>query len=361
VGIAIVGAGVISQQYLTMLSACPDTNVIAVADLDVDRAKAVAQRHGVPVGGDVDSVLARPDVELVVNLTIPAAHAQVATAALQAGKHVYGEKPLTLRREDGEKVLAEAASRGLLVGNAPDTFLSAGFQSAKRAISSGAIGTPVAAVTAMQGFGPERWHPGPEFLFQHGGGPLLDMGPYYLTALVALLGPVTQVAGTARTGRAERVIGSGPRAGTRFAVEVPTHVSALIDFVAGSTASSVFSFDSPLPRSQMEITGTEATLSLPNPNTLQGPLRIRRADDEEWQELPVTGTTAGRGVGVVEMARSLRNESPPRASGELALHVLDAMLGIGTSAEQSTFVPLAPAQVEAEPLPEDWDPHASTL
>jgi predicted dehydrogenase len=187
------------------------------------------------------------------------------------------------------------------------------------------------------------------------------MGPYYLTALVALLGPVTQVAGTARTGRAERVIGSGPRAGTRFAVEVPTHVSALIDFVAGSTASSVFSFDSPLPRSQMEITGTEATLSLPNPNTLQGPLQIRRADDEEWQELPVTGTTAGRGVGVVEMARSLRNESPPRASGELALHVLDAMLGIGTSAEQSTFVPLAPAQVEAEPLPEDWDPHASTL
>jgi len=328
VGVALIGAGVISGQYLSNLTAFPDVRVIAVADLDVDRAATVAAQYEIPVSGDVSTALAVPEVELVVNLTVPAAHSAVALAALEAGKHVYGEKPLTLDPASGEKLLAEAAARGLLIGNAPDTFLGAGLQSAQRALRSGAIGTPVAAATAVQGPGPESWHPSPEFLFQIGAGPLYDLGPYYLTALVSLLGPVERVAATARQARAQRVIGSGPKAGTVFDVEVPTYVTALLDLETGPSVISTFSFDSPLPRRVIEITGTEGTLSVPDPNTFEGPLRVRSVKDDDWRELPVTGPTAGRGLGVLDMARALRTGAPHRASGAMALHVLETMAAI---------------------------------
>lgn len=361
VGVAIIGAGVISKQYLDNLKTFPDVTVVGLADIDVDRAKAVADEHGVPVSGDVATILALPEVEIVINLTIPAAHAEVALAAVQAGKHVYGEKPLTLNTADGEKLLAEAAARGVRVGNAPDTFLGAGLQSAKRAIDSGAIGTPVAAYTATQSFGPERWHPSPEFLFQIGAGPLYDIGPYYLTSLVALFGSVSQVAATARQGRAERVIGKGPKAGTKFAVEVPTHVTALIDFASGPSTSSTFSFDSALGRTLIEVTGTEGTLWVPDPNGFSGPLQVRGGNDTEWRELPVEGTTAGRGIGVLEMARAIRADQPHRASGELALHVLDVMEAVSSSAERGEFVTLSSSAVEPAVLPADWDPQVATL
>ena len=361
VTVAVIGAGVISTQYLGNLAGFPDVEVVAVADLDTARAKATADEYGIPVSGDVDTVLALPEVELVVNLTIPAAHAAVARAALQAGKHVYGEKPLALDPVDGEKLLAEAAGRGLRIGNAPDTFLGAGVQSAIRAIESGAIGTPVAATTSVMNFGPERWHPSPEFLFQHGAGPLFDLGPYYLTALVALLGPATQVAASARQGRAERVIGSGPRAGTRFDVEVPTHVTALIDFAAGASAATTFSFDSALPRMQFEVTGTEGTLELGDPNTFGGPLRVRGGSDEDWRDLPVTGTGAGRGIGVLDLARSLRADRPHRASGEMAQHVLDTMAAITDSAAAGEFRTVASRCAAPESLPADWSPEQATL
>src|SRR5438270_237528 len=269
VGVAIIGAGVISNEYLRNLTAFPDVRVLAVADLDLDRAAAIADQYGVPVCGGVADVLAIPEVELVVNLTSPAAQASVALTALRAGKHVYGEKPLTLDPASGEKLLAEAEAAGLRVGNAPDTFLGAGLQSALRALRSGVIGQPVAVTTVIQNPGPESWHPNPEFLFQIGAGPLYDIGPYYLTALTALLGPATRVAATARRARAQRVIGSGPRAGTVFDVEVPTYVTALIDLAGGAAAASTFSFDSPLPRRMIEITGTEGTLSVPDPNTVE--------------------------------------------------------------------------------------------
>ncbi|MEU9115862.1 Gfo/Idh/MocA family oxidoreductase [Streptomyces sp. NPDC048483] len=300
VGVALVGAGVISTEYLRALTAFPDIRVLGVADLDTRRAEEAAREYGVPVAGDVATVLAVPEVEVVVNLTAPAAHTTVARAALEADKHVYGEKPLALEPADGAKLLGEATERGLRVGSAPDTFLGAGIQSAIRAIHAGVIGTPIAAATATLGPGPESWHHSPEFLFQQGAGPLFDIGPYYLTALVALLGPVRQVAATARTGRAERVIGSGPKAGKRFPVEVPTHVTALIDFGRGASASSTFSFDSPIERTVIEITGTDGTLRVPDPNSFSGPLRVRGAGDEKWRELAVEGTTAGRGIGVLE-------------------------------------------------------------
>jgi predicted dehydrogenase len=361
VGVAIVGAGVISAQYLENLTAFPDVRVLAIADLDVERAAAVAGQYGVPASGDLDRVLAMAEVELVVNLTTPAAHAAVAHAALEAGKHVYGEKPLTLDPAAGEKLLAAAQAAGLRVGNAPDTFLGAGLQSSLRALRSGVIGTPIAVTTVIQNPGPESWHPNPQFLFQVGAGPLYDIGPYYLTALTALLGPATRVAATARQARAQRVIGSGPLAGTVFDVEVPTHVTALIDLASGPSVASTFSFDSPLRRRMIEITGTEGTLSVPDPNTFEGPLLLRGPRDEDWRELPVTGPLAGRGLGVLDMARALRSGEPHRASGQLAQHVLATMAAIADSAESGEFRDVQSSTAVPEALPEGWDPYAGTL
>ncbi|GAA3834568.1 Gfo/Idh/MocA family oxidoreductase [Sphaerisporangium flaviroseum] len=356
-----MGAGAISDAYLRNLTAFPDVEVLGVADLEVERAQAKARAYDVPVAGDVDTILALPEVEIVVNLTIPAAHAAVASGVLRAGKHVYGEKPLTLDPEEGDKLLAEAAARGLRVGNAPDTFLGAGLQSAKRALASGMIGTPMAATAVMQSPGPESWHPNPEFLYQRGAGPLFDIGPYYLTALIAMMGPLSKVAATARQARPHRVIGSGPKGGTSFAVEVPTHVMALIDFVGGASASSTFSFDSPANVTMIEIIGTEGTLSLPDPNTFGGPLKVRGAGDGDWRDLPLEGTTIGRGLGVLDMARALRADLPHRASGTMALHVLEAMTAIIESADRGEFRHLETTVTEPDPLPIGWDPHEATL
>lgn len=360
VGVAVVGAGVISKQYLTNLTTFPDVVVHAVADLDTARAAEVAATHGIPYGGDVATALAMPEVELVLNLTVPAAHVEVDLAALASGKHVYSEKPLALDRTGAAKVRTAARAAGLRVGCAPDTFLGAGIQSALRALRSGIIGTPVAATASFQSAGPERWHPSPEFLFQPGAGPLFDMGPYYLTALVALLGTVDRVAATATTGRAERTIGSGPRAATTFTVGTPTHVNALLGFTSGASASAAFSFDSSGTAFWLEIIGTEGSLALPDPNTFGGPLRIRRPGGE-WTGLPVTGTEVGRGIGILDMARSLRTGTPQRASGELAEHVLATMEQILASAQGGTFQSLPPAEPTIEPLPEDWDPTAATV
>ncbi|MGW3954852.1 Gfo/Idh/MocA family protein [Streptomyces sp. NPDC004752] len=361
VGVALVGAGVISTVYLKSLTAFPDVQVLGVADLDVGRARAQAARFGVPVAGDVETVLAVPEVEIVVNLTIPAAHTEVAVAALAAGKHVYGEKPLAPAPSDGAKILAEASSRGLRVGCAPDTFLGAGLQAAARALHSGAIGEPVSATAVVQGPGPESWHPSPEFLYQHGGGPLFDIGPYYLTALVALLGPVGKVAAGARQARDRRVIGSGPRAGTEFAVDVPTHVHALLDFDRGPSAAATFSFDSAAPRHLIEITGTEGTLALPDPNTFGGPLRVREFGAQDWRDLPVDGSVGDRGVGVLDLARAIRTGAPHRASGDLAHHVLDLMTSITGAADRMEFVSLESRVDPPAVLPADWDPAAPTL
>ncbi|MEW9554668.1 Gfo/Idh/MocA family protein [Nonomuraea sp. NPDC050783] len=361
VGVALVGAGVISGQYLRNLTSFPDVRVLGVADLDTERAAAVAREHGVPVSGPLATVLGLPEVEIVVNLTVPSAHAAVALESLRAGKHVYGEKPFAMDPDEGAKVMAEAAGLGLRVGGAPDTFLGAGLQSALHALRSGLIGEPVAVTAATQSLGPESWHPNPEFFYQPGGGPLYDLGPYYLTALVSLLGPVARVAASTRRARARRVVGSGPKAGTTFPVDVPTHVNALLDFPGTATAAATFSFDSPVNRRMIEIIGTEGALSLPDPNTFEGPLLARGAHDTDWRELPVSGTTASRGIGVLDMARSLRAGTPHRASGELAYHVLDLMAAIALAGERAEFRTVASTLTAPEPLPDGWDPYAATL
>jgi predicted dehydrogenase len=214
--------------------------------------------------------------------------------------------------------------------------------------------------TVMQGYGPEHWHPSPEFLFQTGGGPLFDMGPYYLTALTAAFGPVARVAATARTARSERVIGSGPRAGTRFAVEVPTYVSALLEFAAGPAANMIFSFDAPNRDLVFEVAGTASTLRVPNPNDFDGPSALLRTGDREWKEVPAEGTTAGRGLGVLEMARAIRAGVAHRASGERALHVVEVMTAAIESAKSGMFVDITSTVESVDPLPAGWDPFTRT-
>jgi predicted dehydrogenase len=361
VGIGLIGAGNISAEYLDNLTAFPDTRVLAIGDLRADAARARADAFGIPVAGEPGVVLDHPDVELVVNLTIPAAHAEVAGGAIAAGKHVWNEKPLAADRVAALDLLERAAEAGLRVGCAPDTFLGGGLQATRRLIDGGAIGEPLTALALMQSPGPDAWHPNPAFLFEEGAGPLFDIGPYYLTALVQLFGPIERAAAIGSIARAERVVGAGPLAGSRFPVRTPSHVSTLLGFTSGQSAEAILTFDSPLPRVLLEVTGSEATLVLPDPNRFDGDVCIRRRGSSA--EEPVASTTARstRGTGVLEMARAIRAGRPHRADGALAFHVLDAMVAIRRSIAEAAFVPVESSVGRAEPLPDDWDPAAATL
>lgn len=360
VRIGVVGAGVISTQYLPNLAAADDVEVVMVADLDVDRAADRAREYGIAASGDVDELLARDDVELVVNLTVPAAHVPVGLRAVQAGKHVFAEKPLALDRASAAQLREAAARAGVRVASAPDTILGAGLQTARRLVADGAIGSPLTALARFEVAGPDRWHPNPEFLFARGGGPLLDMGPYYLSWLVELLGPVARVVAHGSRSHAERIIGSGPRAGSRFPVEVPTHVAGLLEFVGGASAQVVFSFQSPLERAGvLEVTGTDGALVLPDPNTFDGGSTLWTGDGHDT--VPARGSTMSRGHGVVELARAIRAGVPERASGELAFHVLDVMLALEESAASGDPVAITSTATPSRALPDDWDPLARTL
>ena len=362
VGVAVIGAGNISKQYLDNLTVFPDLKVLVIADLFEEAAEARAKEYGIAEWGGVDAALNHPDVEIIVNLTIPAAHVEVATAAVNAGKHVWTEKPFSLDRASGLGLLKTADAAGIRLGCAPDTFLGAGLQTARRLIERGDIGTPLTAMTTFQTPGPESWHPNPAFLFQTGAGPLFDMGPYYLTTLVQTFGSIRKVAAVGSSAKATRVIGSGPKAGEEFTVEVPTHVSAMAQFESGASSHSVFSFESPrVHMGFVEITGTEATLSLPDPNNFDGAIRLWRAGDEDWTTVPATGPASGRGMGVLDMARSIRAGVPHRATGNLAYHVLDTMVSITESMETGTFVDVESSAPASPALPEDWAPETATL
>lgn len=362
VGIGIIGAGVISETYLENLTSFPDVTVHAIGDLFEESAARRAEQFGIETSGGVDAVLSHPDVEIVVNLTIPAAHVPIALEAVAAGKHVFSEKPFSLDRESGRHLLAAAADAGVRVGCAPDTFLGAGLQAAFRAIAEGKIGTPLTALTLMQSPGPESWHPNPAFLFQEGAGPLFDIGPYYLTALVQAFGSISRVAASGSTSRPRRTIGSGPKAGEEFDVTVPSHVGALLQFADGGSGQGIWSFDSALSRHGfVEITGTEGTLVLPDPNYFDGDLVLHRRGSEGSELLESTVASSTRGTGVLELARALRENRPHRASGELAFHVVDTMVSIAESIETGEFVTVGSSAPTVPPLPADWDPRAATL
>jgi predicted dehydrogenase len=363
VGIGLIGAGVISDQYLSNLTVFPDVRVLFIADIDEPRAAAQAEKWDVPRSGSVDALLADDEVEIVINLTIPAAHVSVALQAVRAGKHVWGEKPYALDRESGKELLAAAKAAGKRVCVAPDTFLGAGLQTALRSIGDGTIGTPLNAVAMLQSPGPESWHPSPEFLFAVGGGPLFDIGPYYLTTLVQTFGAVSRVSATASKAFSTRTIGSGPKAGTEFPVEVPTHYSALIEFEGGGSAQTVFSFESQLKRAGfVEIAGEKGTLVLPDPNNFDGASTLYTADaGDDGQQVEAVGSTYTRGTGVVELARAIRADVPERVPGELAFHVLDVMVSITEAAERGEAVLVESTVTPSPTLPEGWDPAESTL
>jgi predicted dehydrogenase len=344
VKVGVIGCGNISGIYLKNCTQFDILEVAACADLDLSRAQAKAQEYGIPKATTVKELLADPEIEIVLNLTIPAAHAEIALAAVEAGKSVYNEKPLTIRREDAQALLKAAAAKGVRVGGAPDTFLGGGLQTCRKLMDDGLIGKPVAASAFMVCHGHESWHPDPEFYYKVGGGPMFDMGPYYLTALVALIGPVRRVAGSTQITFPEREITSQPKAGTKVKVEVPTHVTGLLEFEAGAIGTFVTSFDvwaAELPI--IEIYGTAGTLSVPDPNTFGGPVRLRRAGDQAWQNMPLAFGYAenSRGLGVADMAYGLRTAAAHRASGELTTHVLDIMHAIHDSAAQGVHVPLS--------------------
>lgn len=330
ISVGIIGVGVISAQYLDQLEQVAGIRVSAVADLDAGRAAQVAASCGARAES-VDELLADPAVDIVLNLTTPPFHARIDRSALAAGKHVYSEKPLAVELGDGEAVLAEAGRTSLRVGCAPDTFLGTGLQTTLAALRSGQIGTPFAASAFWSSPGHEQWHPNPGFYYVPGGGPVLDMGPYYLTALVTHLGPVRRVRSVTTTTGRERVIATGPLAGQRVEVAVPTHASAILEHTAGAVSTITVSFeiwDSGHPK--LEIYGTAGTLSLPDPNCFDGIGSIYRADEGRWQELPVTHgfVGAGRGTGLADMARAIRDGGPHRADGALALHVLEVMAAV---------------------------------
>lgn len=352
--IGLIGCGKISSIYFQNLGAFAGTTIVACADIDLARAREQAAQFGVPRAGSVEELLADPEVEVVLNLTIPQAHGPVALAALEAGKSVYNEKPLAIDRATAQRLLEVARQRGLRVGGAPDTFLGGGLQTCRQLIDEGRIGTPVAATAFMLGHGPEGWHPNPDFFFQPGAGPMFDMGPYYLTALVTLLGPVQRVTGATRISFPERTIGSQPLAGAKITVNVPTHVTGLLDFSGGPIATVVTSFDvwsHNTPR--LEIYGSKGTLSLPDPNTFGGPVRLRGAQEREWTDIALTHGNTGnsRGIGILDMAAAIRNDRPQRASGELAFHVLDIMHAVHDASQEGRHVTLGSTLTRPAPLP----------
>jgi predicted dehydrogenase len=299
-------------------------------------------------------MMADPSIEIILNLTIPNAHAEVAFKALEAGKSIYNEKPLAITRQDGQKMLAQAKSKGLLVGGAPDTFLGGGLQTCRKLIDDGWIGAPVAATAFMLCHGHESWHPAPEFYYKVGGGPMFDMGPYYLTALISLMGPVRRVTGSARITFPTRQITSQPLNGTVISVDVPTHVAGVLDFANGAITTLVTSFDvwaHNMPC--IEIYGTTGSLSVPDPNGFGGPVKVRRPGMENWTEIPLSHGYARntRSIGVADMAYALRSGRPHRANGAMAYHVLDIMHAIHDASREGKHIELQSTCPQPAPLP----------
>lgn len=335
VGVGVIGCGVISAAYLKAARHFDVLDVRAVADLNPAAAEARGAEFGIPAV-TIDALLADPSIEIVLNLTVPKAHVAVGLRAVEAGKHVHSEKPLGVTFAEARRLVDAAAARGVRVGCAPDTFLGGAHQEARRLIDAGAIGTPVGGTAFFLCPGHERWHPAPAFYYEEGGGPVLDMGPYYITDLVNLLGPVADVAAMVATPRAERVIGSAPLKGTTIPVHVPTHTAATLRFVSGAIVQVSLSFDVHAHRHiPLEIYGTTGSLIVPDPNFFGGEVRLFEANGD-WQEVEHHRRYADdnyRIIGVADMARAIRENRPHRASGALALHVLEVMEAFGRSSD----------------------------
>ena len=355
VRVGIIGCGNIFDQYAKAMPVYRVLDVRACADLDIARARDKANACNLKALG-VDELLASQDIDLVVNLTIPSSHARVATAALKAGKHVYSEKPLALDRNEAARLTALAKRRGLLLGSAPDTFFGAGLQTCVDAIRRGAIGTPVSALAFMLGHGMEHWHPNPFFFYQKGAGPMFDMGPYYLTALVVLLGPAVRVCASTKISFAKRRITSQPNAGRFISPTTPTHVAGVVDFASGASASITVSFDAwsrpSLP--PLVVYGSKGALLVPDPNRFDDPVRICR-EGKEPEDVPLSHVTGrGRGAGVADLAYSiLRRRRACRVDSALGQHVVEIMSAFEVSSTRGRHVQLRTTCRQPAPLPKN--------
>jgi predicted dehydrogenase len=359
--VGVVGAGNISPQYLKHIATYPDVEIVVISDLIEERSAERAKEYGVathgtpgPEGSDI--IYDNADVEYVINITNPQNHIDVSLEAIRAGKHVWSEKPLGLNLAGAKQILNEAEAHGVVVGCAPDTVFGPGFQTVLRKIRSGAIGKPMGGLAIMQQPGPDLWHPGPEFLFQVGAGPTLDIGPYYFTALVLGLGDVTSVTAGGGKAREVRTVMKGPKAGTEFEVEVPTDVRVLLRHSSGATSLVLLTFDSGLSRHGMlEFQGTEGVIVAPDPNVHFGKV-VTHKDGKVVEELDVPEAGMGRGIGLVDMVRSIKAGLRPRAHADLAYHVLEVMLAVQTAVESGETVQIQSKAPEVDPIPADWTP-----
>jgi predicted dehydrogenase len=350
--VGIVGCGVISSAYAANAAAFDTFEIVACADLEPVRCAALAAEHALEVLS-VEELLASPSIDLVLNLTPPLAHVAVTRSALEAGKHVYSEKPLAVTAADAAELVGLAGGQGKRIGCAPDIFLGRAYQTARALLDQGAIGEPLAASAAMVGGGQERWHPHPDIFFGNGAGPLLDMGPYYLTAIVALLGPVRRVTGFASTLVTERRIEIGPRTGELFAAETPTHTAAVMELAGGLPATLVATFEAPGNYSSMLVVhGTEGELALPDPNAFEGPVQIRRSRGG-WEDVSYArvGALDARGLGVHDLVEAIAEDRPHRASAELAAHVVDVATSILVSGERGSVVTVQSEARRPDALP----------
>lgn len=347
--VGLIGTGNIAPAYIKGSRHFSEViDVIACSDINMGKARAFADEHSL-TAMTTEDLLASKDIDIVVNLTVPAVHAELTLAAIKAGKHVHSEKPLATTRADGERLVTAAREHGVRLGCAPDTFMGGGLQTALKLLNDGAIGEPIAAVAFFTSRGPESWHPNPTFFYQFGGGPLFDLGPYYLTSLIALLGPVRRVSATARASFKERLAGTGDM----LKVDVNTHFSGSLDFASGAIATVITSFDvwaSNLPR--IEIYGSDGSLSVPDPNTFGGKVRLFTSQRDAWEDIPLTHSAqVGRGVAVADMAYAIQSGRPHRANGDLAYHVLDMMEAFDASSNSGTHIALTSACERPAPLP----------
>jgi len=353
VGIGVVGCGNISAAYLTAANIFPVLDIIALSDANPEAAKARAEEFGLKARS-VEETLADPTVEIVLNLTVPKAHVEVGLAAIASGKHVYSEKPLGVNVAEAGKLIEAADAKGLRIGCAPDTFLGGAHQTARQCVDEGMIGRPIGGTAFFMCPGHERWHPNPGFYYLQGGGPMLDMGPYYLTDLVNLLGPIASVSGVATRLRSERRVTSEPLNGAHIPVEVATHVTGTLLFANGAAVSIAMSFDAPRHKHvPIELYGEVGSLIVPDPNHFGGKVEFASAD-EDWREIPITRTYADgnyRILGLADLASAIRANRKHRASGELAFHVLEAMEAFQTSSDSGKAVTISTRPERPAPLP----------
>ncbi|MDJ1130983.1 Gfo/Idh/MocA family protein [Streptomyces iconiensis] len=347
--VGIIGTGNIFDRYVNGMARFPRLRIAGCADLDHSRAVKAAADHGIAAYDSVEALLSDPDVDIVVNITPPVAHAAVSAQAIRAGKHVYVEKPVAATVAEAAPLTGLAREHGVLFGSAPDTFLGSAAQTARKALDDGVIGEPVGATAFVTHSKAETWHPNPGFLFAPGGGPGLDLGPYYLTSLVNLLGPIATVSGLSRVGAAVREVTSPDRTVDRIQVTTPTHAAAVLGFASGVIGSLQMSFDvwnHHLPF--LEIYGTAGTLTIPDPNGFDGDVQVRGNHDSEWTTLPPVFPASGsldmavqmlRGKGVDDLAGAV-DGAPHRATAELAFHVLEALEAVETSSTTRQVVEL---------------------